>query len=243
MARSPICWAAEIAVGAFEGGALGSPHRNSEPERGSGPFDRSPFFWSRDVVALLVVMDSVDLRHTIRALLEPTVQRAGFDLVAVEWLSSRSGATLRLSIDKADGVTAGDCGRVTDKVSPLLDEADPISGRYVLEVSSPGIERPVQRLEDFQRFIGFRVKVKLVEGPPRRRYTGSITRVEARDVILTVDDAEHRISFDTIERANLDLTLEEYQSLSGAAGSIDDDVSVDEDPGDEIDEPGAEELD
>lgn len=159
-------------------------------------------------------MDPVDLRHTIRELVEPSVTRAGFDLVAVEWLSSRSGPTLRLSIDKPGGVNADDCGVVTERISPLLDEADPIPGRYVLEVSSPGIERPVQRLEDFLRFVGFRVKIRLVEGPPRRRFTGVIARVEERDVVIEVDGAEHRLAFDTIERAHLDLTLEEYQSLA-----------------------------
>lgn len=159
-------------------------------------------------------MDPVDLRNTLRALIEPALTRAGFDLVAIEWISSRSGPTLRLSIDKPGGVTIDDCGLASERVSPLLDEADPIVGRYLLEVSSPGIERPVQRLEDFLRFAGYRVKVKLVEGPPRRRYTGTIARVEDRDVVLEVDGAEHRIAFDTIERANLDLTLDEYQSLA-----------------------------
>jgi ribosome maturation factor RimP len=159
-------------------------------------------------------LDAIDLRKTVRDLLEPTVVRAGYDLVAVEWLGSRRGPTLRLSIDGPNGVTAEACGLITQKVSPLLDEADPVAGRYFLEVSSPGIDRPVQRQSDFLRFVGYRVKIRLIDGPPRRRYSGTICAVEGDDLVVTVDGADHRIPFDTIERANLELTLDEYQSLA-----------------------------
>lgn len=163
-------------------------------------------------------MDPIDLRQTVRTLLEPTIARAGFDLVAIEWLGGRRGAVLRLSIESTSesgpGVTADDCGKVSERVSPLLDEADPVPGAYTLEVSSPGIDRPVQRPADFQRFIGYRTKIRLVEGPPRRRYTGEIRGIEEHDLLVVVDGAEHRLPLDTIERCHLDLTLEEYQSLA-----------------------------
>jgi ribosome maturation factor RimP len=159
-------------------------------------------------------MDPIELRQTIRDLVEPSLSRAGFDLVAVEWLGSRRGPTLRLSVEKPGGVTADDCAKVTARISPLLDEADPIPGRYVLEVSSPGIERPVQRREDFARFEGYGIKIRLVEGPPRRRYQGVLGPVNGDDVTITVDGAEHVLSLDTIERAHLVLTLEEYQQLA-----------------------------
>ena len=169
------------------------------------------FVWQDEV-------DPIDLRDTVRKLLEPTIARAGFDLVAVEWLGGRRGAVLRLSIEGAGeegpGVTADDCARVSERVSPLLDEADPIPGRYTLEVSSPGIARPVQRVADFVRFTGYRVKIRLVEGPPRRRYTGVIRGVDEHDLLVDVDGAEHRLSLDTIERAHLDLTIDEYQNLA-----------------------------
>jgi len=159
-------------------------------------------------------MDPVDLRHTVRDLLEPSITRAGFELVAVEWLGSRRGPVLRLSIDKVGGVSADDCARVTSRVSPLLDEADPVPGRYVLEVSSPGIERPVQRREDFARFAGHRIKIRLIEGPPRRRYQGVLGALEGDDVMVTVDGVDHRLALDTIERAHLVLSLDEYQQLA-----------------------------
>lgn len=159
-------------------------------------------------------MDSLELIQTVRDLLEPTVGRAGFDLVAVEWTGTRRGQTLRLSIERPEGVSADDCAQITARVSPLLDEADPIPGRYVLEVSSPGIERPVQRREDFARFQGYTIKIRLIEGPPRRRYQGVLGPLDGEDVVLTVDGADHRIALDTIERAHLVLTLEEYQQLA-----------------------------
>jgi len=158
-------------------------------------------------------MDPIDLRDTVRELLESSVTRAGFELVAVEWLGSRRGPVLRLSVEKPGGVSADDCGKITARVSPLLDEADPIPGHYVLEVSSPGIDRPVQRREDFARFAGYRIKIRLVEGPPRRRYQGILGPIEGDDVVVTVDGSEHRLALDTIERAHLVLSLDEYQKL------------------------------
>ncbi|MEZ4241252.1 MAG: ribosome maturation factor RimP [Myxococcota bacterium] len=162
-------------------------------------------------------MDAMSLQRRIRALLEPTVEGLGYDLVAVEWTGDRSGRVLRLSIDGAEGIGADDCARVSNQVSPLLDTEDPIPTRYHLEVSSPGIDRPVQRREDFERFQGYRISLKLVEGPPRRRYVGALGPLEGDEVVVTVDGADHRIPLDLIERAHLVLDLEEYQKLGGGA--------------------------
>jgi ribosome maturation factor RimP len=155
-------------------------------------------------------MEAKALELRVRTLVEPAVERLGFDLVAVEW----NGRVLRLSIDAPGGVDADDCGRVSEQVSPMIDAEDPIPSRYTLEVSSPGIDRPVQRRSDFERFKGYRVKLQLSEGPPRRRYTGVIGPVEGDELVLSVDGAAHRIPLDLVERAHLSLTLEEYQSLA-----------------------------
>lgn len=159
-------------------------------------------------------MDATTLQAKIRTLLEPAVERLGFDLVGVEWVGDRRGPILRLSIDAPGGVDARDCVRVSHHVSPLLDADDPIDASYNLEVSSPGIDRPVQRVEDFERFLGYRVKIRLAEGPPRRRYTGTIGPIEEGELRLLVDGTEHRLPLDLIERAHLVLTLEEYQRLA-----------------------------
>jgi ribosome maturation factor RimP len=159
-------------------------------------------------------MDPLELRHQIRTLTEPTVARLGFDLVAIEWTGARQGRLLRLSIDAPGGVNAEDCARVSEQLSPILDAADPIDGSYTLEVSSPGMQRPVQRTADFERFRGYRVKIKLIEGPARRRYTGVIGPLDGDELLLSVDGAEHRLALDTIEQAHLVLDLDEYQKLA-----------------------------
>jgi ribosome maturation factor RimP len=160
-------------------------------------------------------MDPYVLRKKVREIVEPPIHRLGFDLVAVEWGTDRGRPVLRLSIDGPKGVGADDCAEVTFRVSPLLDEADPIDGSYALEVSSPGIERPVERLDDWRRLMGFRAKIRLFEGHPRRRYTGTITGVDGGQVVVNVDGAEHRIDFDSIERAHLVLDLDEFERLPG----------------------------
>lgn len=158
-------------------------------------------------------MTASDLRDRIRALTGPVAERAGLDLVAVEWGVGGEN-TLRLSIDRAGGVSAQDCARFSRAVEPLLDAEDPIRGRYVLEVSSPGIERPVQRPSDFLRFQGFQARIRLEPGPPRRRYTGALAGLDGDDVLIVVDGETHRFHIDTIERAHLVLSLEDYEALS-----------------------------
>lgn len=155
-------------------------------------------------------MESKALELRVRNLAEPVVERLGFDLVAVEW----NGRVLRLSIDAPGGVDADDCGTVSEQVSPMLDAEDPVPARYTLEVSSPGIDRPVQRRQDFERFRGFRCKLQLCEGPPRRRYTGVLGPVEGDELVILVDGKEHRVPLELIERAHLALTLEEYATLA-----------------------------
>lgn len=163
-------------------------------------------------------MSSTELRHRLRDLLEPTVTRMGFDLVAVEWLPS-GRPILRISIDGPEGVSLDDTARVNERVSLILDEADPIASAYALEVSSPGIDRPVQRLADFGRFAGFRVKITLVEGHPRRRYTGTLRGIEGEIVRVEVDGVVHDLDFPEIESAKLQLELDEYARLAPGAAA------------------------
>lgn len=155
-----------------------------------------------------------ELVHSIRSLIEPAVKRLGFDLVAVEWVGDTRGSILRVSIDSPHGIAAKDCAEVSRYIEPLLDESDPISSGYKLEVSSPGIERPVQRLSDFVRFVGYQAKIRLEEGHPRRRYTGRLAGVDGDEITLEVDGMEHVLRHDTIQRAHLVLGLDEYQKLA-----------------------------
>jgi ribosome maturation factor RimP len=160
----------------------------------------------------------------IRNLIEPTVNQMKLDLVAVEWLGASNGMLLRVSVEGTSGVSAGICARVSREISPILDAEDPISGRYTLEVSSPGMNRPVQRPEDFQRFIGYNVKVRLEPGPPRRRYSGVLKGHIDGDVSVDVDGETFRFPLDAIERAHLVLSLDEYQALNTSDISIDEEL-------------------
>ena len=164
-------------------------------------------------------MQPYTLQNHVRELVEQSVVRLGFELVAVEWTGGLRGPVLRLSVDKTGGVSASDCASVLHAVSPILDEDDPIASSYNLEVSSPGIERPVQRPSDFERFVGYTISVRLVEGHPRRRYKGTLSAFANNEVTVTVDGSPHVVLLDTIEKANLVLTLEEYQALNQPAAA------------------------
>jgi ribosome maturation factor RimP len=150
--------------------------------------------------------------------------------VAVELIGGRRRPILRLSIDKPGGVGADDCALASVRLGPVFDASDPMSTAYELELSSPGIERPVQRFEDFQRFVGFRARIRMEEGLPRRRYTGRLLRVEGDDVIVEADGAEHVLAFASIDSAHLVLDLDEYQQLADGAPPVptDADASSDE---------------
>jgi len=138
-------------------------------------------------------------------LLEPEVNTLGYELVDVELrLGGRSGL-VRLFIDSEAGITLEDCERVSHQVSALLDVEDPIPGHYVLEVSSPGVNRRIRKPADFARFRGERAKVELVapntEG--RRRFTGVLASVEDDGFSIEVDGVTHRLRFDEVETARL----------------------------------------
>jgi ribosome maturation factor RimP len=120
---------------------------------------------------------------------------------------------LRISVDKVGGIGIEDCTRVSRQVSPALDVADPIFGSYELEVSTPGIERPVQRAEDFARFAGCEIRLKPFGVEAKKRTKGTLVGIH--DGVVSVQTAaELRIfPLESIERANLALTLEQFRRL------------------------------
>jgi ribosome maturation factor RimP len=151
-----------------------------------------------------------DKAEDIAALLSPTVMAMGLELLGVEYLTAPGGATLRLYIDVpaelADDrvVTIDDCEAVSREVSAQLDVADPISGHYTLEVSSPGIDRPLFSLAQFARFVGETAKVTLrLPQEGRRRLQGVILRVEGDSVVFGLDDAEFSVAVANIDKARL----------------------------------------
>jgi ribosome maturation factor RimP len=157
--------------------------------------------------------ETVLLQRRIFKLLEPDVHRLGMELVAVELTSSEGSAVLRVSVDKAGGVRMEHLQRLSRHLGPVLDVEDPIDGAYRLEVSSPGIDRPLQRRGDFVRFAGYRVRIRLLPGSPRRRYAGTLRGYKAGVVLVEMDGEQHELAVNDIERAQLVLDLDEYSRL------------------------------
>jgi len=139
-----------------------------------------------------------------RALFEPAITAMGYELVGVEYLRQGTQGLLRVYIDSEEGITADDCGDVSHQVSGILEVEDPIREHYVLEVSSPGLDRPLYTAEDFVRFTGNKAKIRTrmhFEG--RRNYTGVLHGVEEDQVLIEVDNEEFRLPLDEIDKANL----------------------------------------
>ena len=141
----------------------------------------------------------------IGALLEPAVEALGYQLVGVEYRSGGpGGALLRVYIDSERGITVEDCERVSYQVSGLLDVNDPIAGHYTLEVSSPGLDRLLFRREDYERFAGSLVKLRMaVPREGRRKYQGRLLRLEGGNVVVDQDGEEVALALDQIEQARL----------------------------------------
>ena len=151
-----------------------------------------------------------DKAGEIAALLSPTVRALGLDLLGAEYLPAPGGAVLRLYIDvpeaEAGERTVGieDCERASREVSAQLDVEDPISGNYTLEVSSPGVDRPLFGAAQFARFAGETAKVALkLPQDGRRRLQGKILRVDGNDVAFDVDGNELVVAVDNIDKAKL----------------------------------------
>jgi len=140
----------------------------------------------------------------LQALIEPTVVALDYEFVGIEYLSQGKHSLLRVYIDSEDGITLDDCSKVSHQISGLLDVEDVIPGQFNLEVSSPGLDRPLFTLEHFQRFIGSEIKISLsmpVEN--RRKLTGRLCGVDEKEIVLNVDNADIHLHFDDIEKANL----------------------------------------
>ncbi len=137
-------------------------------------------------------------------LLEPAIEQLGYELSDLEAdLGGRDGV-IRLFIDKADGVGLQDCESVSRQISALLDVEDPVPGHYVLEVSSPGLDRRLTKPEHFQRFMGQDVRVKLrfpIEG--RRNFRGALRAADKENIEVEVDGESHRLPMATIQSARL----------------------------------------
>lgn len=147
------------------------------------------------------------LIRQLQDLLDPVVTAMGYELVGVEYRPQGSGGgegLLRVYIDQENGIDVEDCQQVSHQLSGLLDVEDPISGQYTLEVSSPGMDRPLFVAEHYQRFAGHNVRIQL--GVPldgRRKFTGLLRGMQGDEVVLDVDGTAWSIPLDQIEKARL----------------------------------------
>lgn len=137
-------------------------------------------------------------------MLRPVVERLGYELLGIEQNTGRRGSMLRLYIDNEDGIGLDDCERVSEQVTGILDVNDPIQGPYTLEVSSPGLDRPLFTLEQIRRYRGHEVILQLrqkLEG--RRKLHGEVVAAENEHVVIKADGKEFRVAADNIDKARL----------------------------------------
>ncbi len=167
----------------------------------------------------------MDKAQQISQLLAPTVAALGLELLGVEYLTMPGGAVLRLYIDVPEAEATGEnpravgideCEMVSREVSAQLDVEDPISGHYTLEVSSPGLDRPLFSPAQFARFIGESAKVGLkLPHDGRRRLTGRIVEVDGDSIHFDVDGQPFAVAFDNIDKARI---APDWAALGYAAG-------------------------
>ncbi len=148
-----------------------------------------------------------------RRLLEPLIVREGFELVEVEWLREGPAWVLRLYVDRQGGVTIDHCQELSRTIEPVLDVEDFIEPAYHLEVSSPGLDRPLRKPQDFETFAGQRAHVKTfgpIETPqgPRKNWTGVLRGFRDGAVEIEVDGALHRVPHAQIAKAHLEYDFE-----------------------------------
>jgi ribosome maturation factor RimP len=140
----------------------------------------------------------------LQKLLEPTIEGLGYELTDLEVRLSGRGGLVRLTIDKPDGIDLEDCEKVSQAASALLDVEDPVPGEYSLEVSSPGLDRKLTKVEHFQRFEGETLKVSMrfpIEG--RRRFRGTLVSSNDENIVVEVDGESHSLPLTMIDTARL----------------------------------------
>jgi ribosome maturation factor RimP len=153
----------------------------------------------------LIAKAAMDRR--LAAIVSPTIEGLGFELVRLRLMSGRR-ALLQIMAERPDGgIEVDDCARISRAVSAVLDVEDPVSGEYTLEVSSPGIDRPLTRLKDFERWAGYEAKIETAEPiDGRRRFRGTLAGVEDGEVLIEIPEGTIGLAFEMIADAKLVLT-------------------------------------
>lgn len=164
------------------------------------------------------------LEERIEKLVAPAIAAAGFELVRIR-MTGKETKTLQIMAERADHtMTAEDCANLSRSLSPILDEADPIAGAYRLEISSPGIDRPLVRLKDYHDWQGYEAKIELdrmIEG--RKKFKGVLAGVDGENICIDIDGEEETalVPFAWVATAKLVLTDELIrESLKAAKDAL-----------------------
>ena len=139
-------------------------------------------------------------------LLEPVVSSMDYEFVGLEFISQGRHSILRIYIDSENGVGVDDCANVSRQLSAVLDVEDPIASEYSLEISSPGLNRPLFKLSQYEQFIGEEVKFKTIRPQlenGQRKFKGTITAVENNNVVFDIDNEVLSVPFTDIDKANI----------------------------------------
>ena len=173
----------------------------------------------------LIAKAAMDRR--VAEIITPVIEDMGFELVRVRLMSGKS-TTLQVMADKPEGgIEVDDCAQISQAIGAVLDVEDPILDEYTLEVSSPGIDRPLTRLKDFEAFEGYEAKIEtaeMIDG--RRRFKGLLAGVEGDEILINVEEGTIGLRFDWLSDAKLVLTdelIREMLRQRKAAGVIDED--------------------
>lgn len=145
----------------------------------------------------------VDLKK-VQTLVEPIAASLGYEVVQVQWATDQGGSILRVLMDREGGVQVGDCQTLSREIETLLEVEGVVAMRYRLEVSSPGLNRPLVKETDFLRFTGKEAVVKTrepIEG--RRNYKGLLQGVELSHILMLIDGQQFRIPIGLVEKAHL----------------------------------------
>ncbi|MGL6209849.1 MAG: ribosome maturation factor RimP [Paracoccaceae bacterium] len=195
----------------------------------------------------LVAKTAIDRR--LADIVGPVIEGLGFELVRIRLMGGRT-RTLQIMADRPDGgIEVDDCAAISTAVSAVLDVEDPVEENYVLEVSSPGIDRPLTRLKDFDSWVDYEARIEtteLIDG--RRRFKGDLRGTEGDEVLIEIEEAGAKVTiglkFDWLSDAKLILTddlIAEMLRQRKASGVIDesqfDEIETSE--GDEAEEPDA----
>ncbi|MCB1365904.1 MAG: ribosome maturation factor RimP [Rhodobacteraceae bacterium] len=173
----------------------------------------------------LIAKSAMDRR--IAEIITPAIEDLGFELVRVRLMSGKS-TILQIMTDRPDGgIEVDECAAVSNAVSAVLDVEDPILDAYTLEVSSPGIDRPLTRLKDFDAFEGYEAKLETAEPiDGRRRFKGELAGIDGDEVLINVEEGTIGLKFDWLSEAKLVLTdelIKEMLRQRKSAGALNED--------------------